>query len=352
MSLLQYEMWSKRIENIEKRLLSLEKKPTVISKMVGYTPTDHGSLTGLRDDDHTQYLLTSGLREMTGHLGASPTVTYDLGTLGARFRYLRAKYLTSDATEFNVSQSMYVAPYIETPILFVDDILEQLTDAGVTIDGLKIKDSEPYCDVIKEKTLASGVTIDGMLIKDSQPNCDVIKEKTPATGVTVDDLLLKDGEIRFATGKTMVFHGTMDETFGVQCIKRDDPFDIISVYKDYPTCSVLGSFKTNYLFFGAGMASSNVTRLATNSSNDAYFIFTTWKDTWNDILYMTYNKIGIYDDMYFFLPKDSDGSLPTASSSYRGVIIRTEGASGTADKLYCCMKGTDDNYSWVQVAIG
>lgn len=30
--------------------------------------TDHGALTGLADDDHTQYLLVNGTRAMTGNL--------------------------------------------------------------------------------------------------------------------------------------------------------------------------------------------------------------------------------------------------------------------------------------------
>ncbi|MFH1662202.1 MAG: tail fiber domain-containing protein [Candidatus Falkowbacteria bacterium] len=34
--------------------------------------TDHGALTGLGDDDHTQYLLTSGTRTMTGNLAMAP----------------------------------------------------------------------------------------------------------------------------------------------------------------------------------------------------------------------------------------------------------------------------------------
>ena len=47
-----------------------------------------------------------------------------------------------------------------------DTIAEKTTAAGVTIDGVKLKDSQPYCDVINEKTAATGVTVDGLLIKD------------------------------------------------------------------------------------------------------------------------------------------------------------------------------------------
>jgi hypothetical protein len=45
----------------------------------GTTPADHGSLTGLSDDDHTQYLLINGTRDMTGNLNMGG---YAIGTVG------------------------------------------------------------------------------------------------------------------------------------------------------------------------------------------------------------------------------------------------------------------------------
>lgn len=48
-------------------------------------------------------------------------------------------------------------------------------------------------DTIDETTSAAGVTIDGLLIKDSQASTDQINEKTSAAGVTIDGALLKDG---------------------------------------------------------------------------------------------------------------------------------------------------------------
>lgn len=44
--------------------------------------TDHGALTGLGDDDHTQYLLIDGTREMTGNLDMGANNVYlDSGVL-------------------------------------------------------------------------------------------------------------------------------------------------------------------------------------------------------------------------------------------------------------------------------
>lgn len=89
---------------------------------------------------------------------------------------------------------------IQPKVLKVDTISEYTSATGVTLDGVKLKDSEPYCDVINEKTSAAGVTIDGVKLKDSQPYCDVINEKTGAAGVTIDSVLCKDGSIVCADG--------------------------------------------------------------------------------------------------------------------------------------------------------
>jgi len=48
-------------------------------------------------------------------------------------------------------------------------------------------------DTINEHTAAAGVTADGVLLKDSQVTTDQINEKTATAGVTVDGCLIKDG---------------------------------------------------------------------------------------------------------------------------------------------------------------
>lgn len=77
-----------------------------------------------------------------------------------------------------------------------DTIIEKSSGTGVTIDGVKLKDSEVYTDIINEKTSATGVTIDGVLLKDNIVQVDIINEKTSAAGVTIDGLLVKDGSTR------------------------------------------------------------------------------------------------------------------------------------------------------------
>lgn len=50
-------------------------------------------------------------------------------------------------------------------------------------------------DTISEITSGAGVTVDGVLLKDSQVSTDQINEKTSAAGVTIDGVLVKDNTI-------------------------------------------------------------------------------------------------------------------------------------------------------------
>jgi hypothetical protein len=75
---------------------------------------------------------------------------------------LNAPYDAAGAVQVDVDNETVTTDEIET-----DDIIEKTVDAGVTIDGVKLKDSQPYCDVINEKTAATGVTVDGVLCKDN-----------------------------------------------------------------------------------------------------------------------------------------------------------------------------------------
>lgn len=57
---------------------------------------------------------------------------------------------------------------IEAPFTFsTDTVIERTSAAGVTVGGVKLKDSEVYTDVVREKTATAGVTVDGVLLKDN-----------------------------------------------------------------------------------------------------------------------------------------------------------------------------------------
>jgi len=75
---------------------------------------------------------------------------------------------------------------LETPVadsFSTDTISEKTAAAGVTVDGVLLKDNdvsadEVSTDTISEKTSAAGVTIDGVLLKDSKLNGSYITDAT------------------------------------------------------------------------------------------------------------------------------------------------------------------------------
>lgn len=65
-------------------------------------------------------------------------------------------------------------------------------------------------DIINEFTSAAGVTVEGVLLKDNEVTTDIINEKTGAAGVTLDGVLLKDGGATMTaltTGTTVTMTG-------------------------------------------------------------------------------------------------------------------------------------------------
>ena len=77
--------------------------------------------------------------------------------------------------------------------IVTDELEERVGSAGVTVNStMKI-------DTIAEKTSANGVSIDGVKLKDSIVVVDTINESTSTAGVTIDSVLLKDGAVQNAT---------------------------------------------------------------------------------------------------------------------------------------------------------
>jgi len=72
-------------------------------------------------------------------------------------------------------------------------------------------------DTVSEKTSAAGVTVDGVLLKDSQVTTDQINEKTSAAGVTIDGVLLKDNGVVTGAGTVSapVYSTTGDTNTGI-----------------------------------------------------------------------------------------------------------------------------------------
>ncbi len=74
------------------------------------------------------------------------------------------------------------------------DVVNAATDGTETFATVTAT-SSVITDTVSEYTSAAGVTIDGVLLKDSTVKTDTIIEKTATAGVTADGVLLKDGGV-------------------------------------------------------------------------------------------------------------------------------------------------------------
>lgn len=112
--------------------------------------------------------------------------------------------------------------------LAVDTIAEQTTAAGVTVDGVLLKDSTVKTDTIIEKTSAAGVTADGVLMKDGGVICadgagieaDTLVEATAAAGVTIETVLVKDGNITMPDAGNVVTNATTGTKIGTAVTQK------------------------------------------------------------------------------------------------------------------------------------
>ena len=161
-------------------------------RAIGVLPfTDqHGPAAAIVFDNSAEGWSNGVLTDTVGEFTAAAGVTVD-GVL------LKDSQVTTD----QVNEKTPAAGVTIDGVLLkdsqvkTDTIIEKTGAAGVTIDGLLIKDAMVNVDTINEATGATGVTIDGVLLKDSQVTTDVILEKTVATGVTIDGVLLKDSQV-------------------------------------------------------------------------------------------------------------------------------------------------------------
>lgn len=76
--------------------------------------SDHGALTGLGDDDHTQYLLADGTRNLTGNLTVSSGVTIDgrdISVDGSKLDTIENSADVTDATNVNAAGAVMESDY-------------------------------------------------------------------------------------------------------------------------------------------------------------------------------------------------------------------------------------------------
>lgn len=110
---------------------------------------DHGALVGLGDDDHTQYLLVSGARAMTGDLDMGANNVTNVGTVdGVDVSTHAARHIDggADPIDFDRGEVTYIPTnYTRTTVPAEVDQLDQLTahlagiDNQLTAAGLQTK---------------------------------------------------------------------------------------------------------------------------------------------------------------------------------------------------------------------
>ena len=181
--------------------------------------------------------------------------------------------------DFELALSSAVVDDIGSPVYASDDNVLTRTESGnsfigkivrIVNSGLVVVRIQPWmgfantsgaedfgatgikADVIAESTSAAGVTVDGVLLKDAAVNVDTISEQTAAAGVTADGVLLKDGGVTAATGAVIAADADKLTAGGVIL-----PQYVIVDYKVNSSAGAKGEFAFTcdraYTFIGASL---------------------------------------------------------------------------------------------------
>ena len=99
LSLLQ-ELWIQEVVALDAQASQVLSRNSLDTAYEWTTPssgvTDHGLLSGLADDDHTQYFLADGTREMSGSISFDTDSLYNLGTTSVRLANIYSDSFTGN----------------------------------------------------------------------------------------------------------------------------------------------------------------------------------------------------------------------------------------------------------------
>ena len=153
--------------------------PTEKTTFSTINPTDKMNLpshSGMHNDSN---IVIEALEDKIGTGASTPTSNKLLRGTGVGTSAWDKTSPTGDIVGSSDSQTLtnktLTSPIINTPdinggTLAIDEITEQTSNVGVTVDGVLLKDSQVTTDTINEKTSANGITIDGLSIKDGKLN--------------------------------------------------------------------------------------------------------------------------------------------------------------------------------------
>ena len=101
----------------------------------------------------------------------------------------------------------------------------------------------------------------------------------------------------------------------------------------------------------AGLRLDDAGYINTGVVDSDYFTIGAVENTGNTITELA-RATGAVQPSFDLLLARFGTSVLAADAAHRGMFYLTEGGAGVADLLYCIMKGADNNYSAIQVAIG
>ncbi|RLC74630.1 MAG: hypothetical protein DRJ03_31620 [Chloroflexi bacterium] len=141
--------------------------------------TDHGELTGLGDDDHTQYLLADGSRFVSGSLLPSSNESYNFGASNMRWYKLYSKSVDVDfviTDSINVNSGIYVTgheiKYITTLKSYLNSGITCFSSGDAHICSLAGSDFSIYClrDILMKDDTKIDMYDDCYIQKNSSTN--------------------------------------------------------------------------------------------------------------------------------------------------------------------------------------
>jgi hypothetical protein len=158
------------------------------------------------------------VKRWTGTVSATGTVLNE-STGPRRFRF-DARVPTTDPATVLTSYAVSATEAVD--VLEETRASDGTTVFKITASGIEAPvvtaTTQVVADTIVEKTAAAGVTADGVKMKDSQVYTDQINEKTSDAGVTIDSLLVKDGGMVMTSGRIQHNHaaesGAITRGFG------------------------------------------------------------------------------------------------------------------------------------------
>ena len=124
-------------------------------------------------------------------------------------------------------------------------------------------------DAINESTTNAGVTVDGVLIKDNAVNTDTITEKTSGSGVTIDGALVKDSKVAPSAGGSLVLLSS-NTVSGSSSVSVDNIFT--SAYTNYKVIMTIRGSHTGVQY--------HTMKLRTGGSNNSSNLYTSGARTY------------------------------------------------------------------------